>query len=173
MGKGGWVRKNTMHERKVSFQKRSIMQWQSLSVVKPIVIAAKRIHSRKDTSWRISRFSRGSRTQRRKTSKGTVSFHIRLRKVHTFPSCNSPFCSQSILCYTSLTMKYKDLQQEKFMPQKPHGEVTLPSGKKIKVGPDALMRTKAKDTSQNIFKKIADSAKEGIFPPPVIKVQPF
>lgn len=62
-------------------------------------------------------------------------------------------------------------QKQKYMPQKPHGHITLPSGKKITVGPQAVTFTKAKDTPMNIIKKLADAAKEGIFPPPVSKFQ--
>ena len=59
------------------------------------------------------------------------------------------------------------------MPQKPHGVATLPSGKKIKVGPDAVRHTEAKDTMMNLIEKLTKAAKEGIFPSPESKIQPY
>ncbi len=59
------------------------------------------------------------------------------------------------------------------MPEEPKGEFTLPSGKKIKLGPDALRHTKAKDPPLVLFKKLQEAGKEGIFPPPVDPVNTF
>ena len=70
-------------------------------------------------------------------------------------------------------MKDKGLNKEqKVMPEKPKGEFTLPSGEKVKLGPNAVQHTKSKYSPLVLFKKLKEAAKEGIFPPPVSPVNP-
>lgn len=65
-------------------------------------------------------------------------------------------------------MNDKNLNKEhKVMPEKPKGEFILPSGERVKLGPDAVAHTKAKDSPMNLLKKLKEAAKEGIFPPPI------
>ncbi len=63
-------------------------------------------------------------------------------------------------------------KKQKVMPEKPKGEFTLPSGEKVKLGPNAVAHTKAKYSPLALLKKLKEAAKEGIFPPPVSPVNP-
>jgi hypothetical protein len=62
-------------------------------------------------------------------------------------------------------------KEQKFMPQKPHGEITLPSGKKVKVGLSAVQITRGKGSPLELLKKLKQAAREEIFSPPISKMQ--